>query len=199
MDRAKVLLPVTTREKRPLLRFGLRGPGGGPVHLLPRSSIAALEAEALHQLVDSSDGGESVRRGLPAELLEAICVFTPALYDSFLKEHGGFGKKRKLRALHAYLEDGLGLPSLTLRHVEELLSDSDAATAVLEAWREESADPRSSAECVLLALPHIDPRPADAQEVADIVARYRTGVEAASNRKTDRCCGGCFDTAAGGR
>ena len=101
---ANVLLPLTTRDKGPLLNLDLVGPAGSPVALTPRASIAALETIYLERLAESSPAAHSLR-GIADGLLEAVCLFTPARFqDHFLQQAGG----DRSAALRRYLEDGLG-------------------------------------------------------------------------------------------
>ncbi|HYM54093.1 MAG TPA: hypothetical protein VES97_01920, partial [Solirubrobacteraceae bacterium] len=87
-DRVRLLLPVTTRDKRPLLNFDLRGPEGQDCLLLTREHIGVLQAGYLFDafadvgLIEAPDG-------TTRDLLEAICTFTPTLFESMLAKVGG--------------------------------------------------------------------------------------------------------------
>lgn len=170
--RARVLVPITTRAKRPLLNFGVTGPGGRPAHLLLRPSIAALEAEYLGRLVESSPARETASEGLPAALLEAVCVFTPAVAREFQALHDD-----PLAGLAAYLSDGLGFP-VSRDAVARWDRVQRQAGAVLAGALQEGEDAFSSAERVLLAVPRMEPRPASAPEIEQIVGRYLDAVQA---------------------
>jgi hypothetical protein len=171
-ERANVILPVTTRPKRPLLRFRLQGPQGAPVSLLPRASIAEIEAEHLRILRDDAALTKEIVDGLPLMLLEAVCLFTPGVYDAV---RGGDGY---LSPLRNYLSHQLPF-RVTLTDVLSWRRDADAAGQVLVSALGEPPDPRSSSECVLLALPAMRPPPASPEKIAELVSSYRMAIEAA--------------------
>src|SRR4051812_9430055 len=52
VDIANVILPVTTRPKRPLLRYDLRTTHGAAAYLLSRKSIAYIQAVYVRGLVE---------------------------------------------------------------------------------------------------------------------------------------------------
>jgi hypothetical protein len=170
----KVLLPLVTRPKRPLLNFDVEPPQGrGQAHLIRRASIAAIAGEYLGRLVASSPVAREVAPGLPAKLLEAICVTTPTIFA----EYEANAPTRDL-GLAAYLTDGLGL----------VVSADDAARwsanqrkvgEVLAAALAEPPDPYSSSEHVLLALPRLEPRPTSVAQIDAVVGAYRDAVLAA--------------------
>jgi hypothetical protein len=174
IERANVILPVTTRPKRPLLRFRLQGPQGAPVSLLPRASIAEIEAEHLRILRDDP-ALTKITDGLPLELLEAVCLFTPGVYDAV---RGGDGY---LSPLRNYLSHQLPF-RVTSTDVLSWRRDADAAGQVLVSALAEPPDPRSSSECVLLALPAMRPPPASREKIGELVSSYRTAIEAARDR-----------------
>lgn len=171
---AKVLIPLVTRPKRPLLGFHVEGPRGtGHAHLIRRASIAAIAAEYLGRLVLSSPAGRRVAPGLPGKLLEAICVTTPTIFS----EYEANAPNREL-GLAAYLTDGLGFVvsasqaarwDETQRRVAETLAGALA----------EPRDPYSSSEHVLLALPRLEPRPTSVAQIDALVAAYGSAVLAA--------------------
>ncbi len=170
---AKVLLPLVTREKRPLLRFDVTGPGDTQGHLIRRASIAAIAGEYLGRLAASSPARDAVTPGLPARLLEAICVTTPTIFKEFTANHSDIDN-----AIVAYLSDGLGIPIAlddARRWHEE---QQDVADVLAHALREPS-DPCSSSEWLLVALPRLDPRPRSTSEVSQLLHRYRRAVLAA--------------------
>lgn len=170
-QRANVLLPLATRPKGLLLHLDVTGPGGAPAHVLPRSSIAALEAEYLSRLIATSPVRDGVRQGFPDSLLEAICVFTPGYYESLVA-----GRSIE-QALLRYLAEGL---PASVRLTENRIRNWRAATAHardLLAWYGGWLPPAvSSAEELLLAIPRMEPRPTSAEEIEDILTRYNDAV-----------------------
>jgi hypothetical protein len=101
---ANVLVPLTTRPKAPLRGFALSGPGRSPATLTSRASIAALQAEYLRALVDSSTAAGELRSHIDPQLFESICVFTPRFFrDSFFRDGDGDFSL----ALADYLTSGL--------------------------------------------------------------------------------------------
>lgn len=176
-ERANLLLPLATRDKRTLLNLKITGPGGAPAHLLSRASTAALEAQYIDALIDTSDRCVRLRAGLPEALLEAICVFTPGYYREVLR---GCGDDETL-ALLRYLSSGLG-------------SDVELTSADVDRWRDwtrVSADllanharslPTgiSSSEELLLAVPRVDPLPRTVAEIEDLVKGFVDAVALAN-------------------
>jgi len=53
-DRVRLLLPVATRDKRPLLNFTLTGPEQSDALLVPRDLSAQLQAAYLRELLDAA-------------------------------------------------------------------------------------------------------------------------------------------------
>lgn len=179
-ERVKILLPLTTRDKRPLLGFNATGHGDAPAQLLPRESIAAIQAEYLHRLVISSPGGPKTRAGLSPNLLEAVCVFTPAIYDLFVTQEN----EKRDRALRAYLQDGLGYP-VPLTDVHRWLETSDAIGTILAQRLQEPADHRSASECILLALPKMEPRPCSTEALDSVLDAFSLAVRDADREDDD--------------
>lgn len=180
---ANVLLPLTTREKRPLLKLAISGPSGAPAQLLSRASTAALEARYLSKLVGTSRADEVVlRAGLAEPLLEAICLFSPDFFNSILDDE----RDDLSRALARYLEIGLGStiavdPAMVVRWREM----TAPAARVLRERARWMPDGLSSAEELLLTLPHLNPAPANSEEVEEIVVGFNAAVlalEAAGDR-----------------
>lgn len=58
-ETAKVLLPLTTKEKRPLLNLHVTGPSGAPATVTERPSIAAIETHYLIRLARETAPGSS--------------------------------------------------------------------------------------------------------------------------------------------
>lgn len=172
-DGVRVLLPVTTRPKMPLLDFGVRGPGHVPAHLLLRVSIAAIQAEYLARLRDASPDAV-IAAGLPDELVEAICVFTPQVYREFDPD-----VHWKPEPVARYLSEGLqiAVPPDVVSTLVEL--QREAGEVLIDVLRE-PGDPLSSSEQVLLALPRLEPLPKTVEEVERVVHDYVAAVVAAS-------------------
>jgi hypothetical protein len=175
-SRIKALVPLTTRQKRSLLDFDLEGPGGEDTHLMLRNSIAAIQAEYLARLAASSPirSRQALTQGIPDSLLEAICVFTPAVFESFAAEHDDVRE-----ALRLYLGDGLGYP-VSSTQVANWYAAAQEAAAYLVVALDEPAETHSSSELVLLALPLMDPRPPTPAEAERVIYRYRDAVRAAA-------------------
>lgn len=178
---ANVLLPLTTRPKRPLLHFGLSGPGGSPATLTSRGSIAALQAEYLRDLVEVSPAAAALRPTISNELCEAICLFSPS---RFLQHDLTHARGNVELALTQHLGEAFGF-RVSQSDVSRWRVDTQAAGAKLLAALDEPAEVASSSEEVLLAIGLLENPPAGVEEVDRLVADYRAGVEAAA---------GCNDT-----
>lgn len=180
--KANALLPLTTREKQPLLNLDIVGPGGAPAHLLSRASIAELEAEYLRRLIETSPARSAIKRGLPDPLLEAICVFTPDYFNSLVADEG----HDRERALTRYLASGLGgrLP-VTVEQVRAWREQTREATDILRAQGGWLPSGTSSAEEPLLAIPRLDPLPASEVEIEHLLGRFRDAVLAAARNRDD--------------
>ena len=170
--RANVLLPLTTRLKRGLFNLDISGSGDGPVHLLPRASIAALEALYLRHLIASGPASD-VAPCFPEAVLEAICVQTPAVFrDLFLKRCCGWYDL----ALSQYLKDGLGLSQLSPADVKPWRERCEQAGRVLAHCLDEPPDRFSASEQLLLAMPRVEPKPTTREEIDRIVDDFCRGV-----------------------
>lgn len=179
---ANILLPVTTREKCPLLNLDISGPGGAPARLLSRASIAALEAQYLLRLIVTSPARGHLTRGLPDRLLEAVCVFTPDYFESLLCEAEGDEEIALLR----YLRSGLGdRIALSIEHVRSWRERTRQAAAVLAEHGNWFPDGTSSAEEPLLAIPRLDPLPVNACEIDLLLQRFNAAVLAAARTGDD--------------
>lgn len=180
-EKANVLLPLTTREKAPLLNFALSGPGGIPAALTSRASTAALQAQYLELLAQTSGAASVLRSQVKGNLYEAIGAFTPGLFrDTFLKNAGGCYEK----ALLTYLQSGLGI-RIAPADLRRWRSNTATAAAVLADRLNEPASPLSCSEEVLLALPRIDPLPKSIGEIDAVISGYLVGVRAADKADDD--------------
>jgi hypothetical protein len=171
-----VILPLTTRPKRPLLRFQIDGPQGASASLLSRTSIAEIEEEYLEVLLKRADLVGLLAGGLPRDLLKAICQFTPGVYDSVRTT------RDRAADLAGYLDTQLSFP-VTPSNVKAWLGPSDAAARILVPALGEPPEKRSSSECVLLALPVMESPPASAIEVATIVESYHVALQSIAERE----------------
>lgn len=172
----RVLLPLTTRSKRPLLGFHIRTSDGHSGHLLLRLSIAAIQAEYLARLRDVEGGERDVEEGLPNALLEAISLFTPDVYREFDLD-GEWAPENAA----AYLSAALGF-SISGEEVKPLCELQSRAGSQLAAALQEPEDPFSSSERVLLAMPRMDPLPKSMSEVSNLVQAYVEAVDRAAQR-----------------
>ena len=168
------LLPISTRPKRLALNLDLSGPGGTSAKLLRRVDIAAIQAEYLGLLVRTSSA-TGITTGLPAAVLEAVCGFTPGRAEEYARAAGPIGAR--VDWLPAYLDAGLGW-TVDRVLVAELHERTIGAGELLRKALQEPHDPFSSSDCVLLAVPHIDPKPASPPELEHLVTSYCDAVEA---------------------
>lgn len=174
---ANVLLPLTTRSKRPLLNFALAGPGGAPATLTSRASVAALQAGYLSALAETSIASSDLVASIEFDLLEAICGFSPGFFtDTFLKDGAGDFSS----ALAGYLSGGLHL-DVRASDVARWQTKTAEVGRILSARLAEPPEPVSSSEEVLLALPRMGNPPQSTEEIEDLVQRFCEGVRAAES------------------
>lgn len=177
VDHAHLLLPLTTRPKQALIDFDVHVNGErGRGYMLPRSQIARVQAEYLHRLVLTSEGGGPFERGLPFPLLEAICVFTPGPWIEL--RDGRCLSEDIASYLHAA---GLGhvvQPGMLTAWLDMLAPVAD----VLHEYSGEVLSENDSAGLPLLALPELKPadRPRTPDDVTRMVTGYAAAVEAAA-------------------
>jgi hypothetical protein len=170
---ARVLLPLTTRNKAMLLRLRVHGPEGAPAHRLARKSSAAIQAEYLRRLALTSPAGDDVKSVMRSRLLEAICVFMPDMVKK-LTNSDADGPV----TLASYLTSGLGF-DVAVDRVRRWWTPAKEAGQILTDALDEPPEPFSSSEMVLLALPRMDPLPRTLEEIDDLVERYLAGLRAA--------------------
>jgi len=183
---ANVLLPLTTREKRPLLNLGVTGPGGAPATVLNRRSIAALQTQYLVALAEVGSAKNALLPYLDDRLLEAICGFSPSFFDRTFFYRA---EKQILPALISYLNSGLKF-QVTEADVRRWREATVTAGRVL-AWHlpelpkplDSSEEVFSSSEEALLAIPDLSPAAASVSEVDEVIATYAAAVEAAKHAK----------------
>lgn len=179
IDRIKALVPVTSRPKEPVLAFDLRGPDGGPAHLLRRGDIAALQAGYIMEAITTSAAKDALSEGISDELLEAICVFTPGFYDRVLRDQTNpCERHRRVAATSEYLTYGFDF-DVTRSDITSWIAQCDRAGAVLHEVLDEPPDNSSSSEYVLLALPLMEHPPATVEAVSTTIERYVSAVTAA--------------------
>ena len=173
--RANVLLPLTTRPKRQLLNFSLSGPEGSSATLTSRVSIAALQAQYLMLLAETSSAAGGRAAQIDSQLYESICVFTPEFFqEAFLKDCG----EDMSDALARYLSSGLGW-NVLLSDVNRWRERTVPAGEILARRLCEPPDSVSSAEEILLAIPHNSRLPSSAEEIDSLVDGFCDGVVAA--------------------
>jgi hypothetical protein len=179
--RANLLLPLTTREKRPLLNFSVSGPAGGPATVTSRPSIAGLQKLNLTALVDEGSAWRELTPLIDEDLWESICLFSPTLFkDVFLKK----GKDKFVPALADYLSSGLPF-RVSEDDVLRWRRRTKEAADRLVAWLGEPPDPLSSSEEVLFALPEMESPPASISAVDEVVDRYVEAVLAAHRHQEE--------------
>jgi hypothetical protein len=173
---ANMLVPLGTRAKSHLfLNLDITGPGGVPASRLSRKSVASLQAEYLRLLIETMKAPERVRRtvsrGMPEELLDAMCVFTPDYYQRLLASVKGDAG----RALHTYLESGLGVgvSDDDVREWRKATKEVEIRLAPYAAWLPPTI---SAADEILLAIPHVEPIPRSPRAIGDRVHLFRDAV-----------------------
>jgi hypothetical protein len=172
-QQARVLLPVTTRDKRMLLHFRVLGSEGAPAHRLARKSSAAIQAEYLRRLALTSPAGRAFAAVMRTRLLEAICVFMPDMVKKLSNSHPAGPEN-----IASYLTSGLGI-DVDASRVRRWWTHANDAGRILAETLDEPHDPFSSSEMVLLALPRMDPLPASLNEIDRLVEGYLAGIQAA--------------------
>lgn len=168
-ERANLLLPLATRDKQTLLNLEIAGPGGAPAHLLSRASIAALEAQYIGALVDTSRECARLRTGLVEALIEAVCAFTPGYYKEVRRDCGD----DEALALLRYLSSELG-PNVELKRedVDRWRKLTRASAELLSKHAESLPAGTSASEELLLAVPRVDPAPRAVAEIDDLVCGF---------------------------
>ncbi len=169
-EKLRLVLPLTTRPKEPLLGVHLEGADNAAVHLLARADIAVIQAEYLARLRDASPTPAPRLAGLDNALLEAISLVVPRIPRAY-------GDLHQAKVLHAYLTDGIGV-SLAERDVQRWQGTLEAAAHQLAHTLGEPPSVESSSENVLLALPLLDPPPGSSAALEDRVDTYAKAVAA---------------------
>lgn len=179
---ANVLLPLTTRQKRPLLNFALSGPGGSPATLTSRLSISGLQAQYLKLLAETSAASAELISTIDSQLYESISVFSPGFFQIwFLDHHDG----DMTEALAHYLSGSLEW-SVAAADVNRWREKTTEVGAILVEHLQEPPDLMSSSEEVLLALPHNISPPRSAGEIDSLVEGFHSGVIAAHEAGDDQ-------------
>jgi hypothetical protein len=173
---ANLLLPLTTREKRPLLNLSVAGPAGVPATVTARPSIAALQTEFLLTLVEQSPVQPRLAPFVDERLWEAICLFSPSFFETTF-----FSRSRRdlESAIAAYLSSGLPLELSVeqVRHWREVL---ESARKTLNPLAPNPSFRFSSSEEVLLAIPDLSPPPTSASEIEEAVEKFAAMIAAAA-------------------
>jgi hypothetical protein len=154
-----------------------------------RASTAALEARYLELLATSSPVAANLEPRLPGRLLEAICVFSPDLFRSYLAEASHEykpGVDPMEVALVRYLRSGLGGQfAIEIDEVREWRERRNHVGGALIRRLGEVRSVVSSSEEVLLAIPGVDPLPTSVAEVSGLVDDYADAVLAADAANDD--------------
>ncbi len=173
-SRVRLLLPVTTRDKRPLLNFTLTGPEQSGALLVPRDLTAQLQATYLNGLLETA-GLAGAFGDHTFDLLTAICAFTPARFEQRVRDadewHGGLAEH-----LNDGLSFGSGAATVTASDVREWCREGEDARVHLLGRLKEPRDLSSSAEQVMLALPGMSEPPRTRDEIDEVVNRYHQAV-----------------------
>lgn len=176
--RAKVILPITTRPKRPLSDFSAAGPGGSPALLHRRSATAEVQAEYLGRLLDEH-GTDQLRSVLDPLTLEAICVFTPGPVRL------GDRSEPTDAAVAAYLSRMLGIEVPPV-DVSSLFARTASASERLCGTLDEAPDLFSAAERFVFALVAVavltetESRPQNRDELVAVLDSYNQAVTQAA-------------------
>ena len=179
--KASVLLPLTTRAKRPLLNFALSGPAGSSATLTSRASIAALQAQYLTLLAETSAASEVLTRAVEPQLLEAICDFSPGFFNgAFFKD----GAKDLPSALAAYLSSGLEF-QVSAADILSWRTMTVEAGEILAKSLGEPPERLSSSEEMLLALPRMSSPPRSASKVQTVVEGFHEAMLSARDAADD--------------
>ena len=173
---ANVVLPVTTKQKRPLLRFHIGTSHGAPAHLLNRTSNAGVEANYVLSLADAGPTPSAELDSLKPELLETLFGVTPQYYE---QQIGALGL---IPGIQHYLASGINLNVDQARIAMWLEALEPAAATILEVLRE-PADRLSSTENILIALPDLPTAPTDEEEIDELVGSYAAAIAAANEAK----------------
>lgn len=176
----RVLLPLSTRPKKPLLNFALHGPGGRDVNLLTRREVAKLQRGLIAYMLERSPLRDEMADCWPPELLEAMFAFTP---DVFLHREAQVGWLEHLlrnpaeSAYRDYLSTDGGI-ELSQSQLTQCLALQDQVANQLSEVLGEERDPHSSTEQPLLALPNLEAHgpPLTGSEVVELLERYAQGV-----------------------
>jgi len=181
-ENARVILPVTSRPKRPLLGFDLETSHNEPAYLLARDSIASFQAAFVHALVEG--GLPRFKAVLSTELVEAISLHMPSHFDFFYRKH----KQHYAEAIAAYLRSastrtGSSGPALDIskRQISKWLKTTKETGAILARCLREDPDEFSSAENILLAIPRLAQLPSDEGAVEKLILDYHEAIVAAHN------------------
>lgn len=166
----RLLLPVTTRPKRPLVGFDL-DVDDARAHLPLRRTLAELQAGYLLHVLARSSAAEDVSRLITADILRAVCGFTPGVVS-------GFRQLGEARRLAAYLRSLLRC-DVSTQAVRRWLHRLEVPAGSLAAALEEPRDAHSASENVLLAVPFMGQRPTSEAQIDKLVERYAAGLDIA--------------------
>lgn len=177
--RARMILPIATRAKRPLLNLDITGSEGATITMVTRSESSALQARYLQQLIRSSPVRYALADGLTDDLLKAICIFTPDRWRNY--------RAKRLRwpgddqAIADYLRGGTdGVLTPSRADVRRWRVLTEEAGTLLATALQQKPSIHSSADEVLLAIPDLAVLPSSVTAVNALVTQYHRAVTAAA-------------------
>lgn len=170
VETARLLVPLTTRQKRPLLNFRA-SVHGTSTHLASRGRSATVQTSYLVTLARRSSVSEVLEGMISLDLLRAVCAFSPDVWRAFLES-----PRSPSEAMRDYLVGGIGVDS-AIDHVDKWMEQCDRAGSLIADCLGEPRDAvTSSAEMVLLALPQLINPPADEATIENVVCGFLDGV-----------------------
>ncbi len=180
-DRVRLLLPFTVRPKQLLLNVDFVGVRGNSTALLLRQEAAELQAQYIAHVdrrpLDEQPLGGSLWIGVSAFTKSAWREHLAATRPHFLWSLlPGSDPRWRIDALASYLNADLGL-GVETEDVERWVQDLEPAREALVEALGEGADPESSSECVLLAIPFMPFRPDRIEDIDILVAEFVAAVD----------------------
>jgi hypothetical protein len=179
--KGNLLLPLTTREKRPLLNLSVAGPRGCPATVVVRKLTAHLQAEHIASWARQSDAGRDLERLLERRLCKAIGAFSPSYFISNFACPRG---EDPASGIAEYLTSGLGF-KVAEDEVRRWRDATQATAETLVRCLQEPPERFSSSEEVLLAIPNMEPLPSSTNEIGEVVERFCRGVDLADRNRDE--------------
>lgn len=171
-DAVRLVLPFTVRPKELLLNVNFQGTNENAVTLLQRREIAALQAEYLAHVQ-----GRPIEAEPLGDLWVGISAMTTFEWIRHLDRATGrrwWQRSRiaddasRIKAISAFLNADLDF-RVTEREVAAWCQRLEPARQALVGALGEGADPASASECILLAIPFMSYKPADASGIDELV------------------------------